>query len=385
MHPDSPFKTFGALTCLLLTLIVPVSGQSVDEIPEPAWLKDKLEEVRSAHGLPAMAAAVVVKGRIVAASAVGVRKLGETAAVTRTDRFHLGSIAKPISATCIAVLAERGEITWDMTLSQMFPELVPSMNPAYRDVTVSQLLAHVSGMPYQPKTPEGVTDSRASTVEGRRYEYLKAAVMDPPDCPPGTKVVYSGGPVIVASFLERKLKKPFETLMKETVFEPLEMSTAGFGSMASMGQIDGPWEHAWANGKLKPVSPNDSQKRQARSAVGRNIHCSVIDLARFAVMHLDGARGRSHFFKPETVAVLHTRVPSSNFAPGWTVEPESWPGKRVLWHNGSNGNNMAACTIGVERDFAVCVMCNAGGPETSKWVDEVQFFIGERLKTGKGQ
>jgi CubicO group peptidase (beta-lactamase class C family) len=69
----------------------------------------------------------------------------------------------------------------------MFPELAKTMNPAYRRVTVAQLLSHSSGMPYQLNTPESLTDGRGKTVQDKRYEYVKAAVADPPEAPPGTK------------------------------------------------------------------------------------------------------------------------------------------------------------------------------------------------------
>jgi len=37
----------------------------------------------------------------------------------------------------------------------------------------------------------------------KRYEYVKATVMDQPEAMPGTKEIYCGGSIIVASFLER--------------------------------------------------------------------------------------------------------------------------------------------------------------------------------------
>jgi len=48
-----------------------------------------LEPVRAKHALPALAAAVVKDGVIVAAGAVGVRVHGTDIKVTIDDRFHL--------------------------------------------------------------------------------------------------------------------------------------------------------------------------------------------------------------------------------------------------------------------------------------------------------
>ncbi|MGH6628720.1 MAG: serine hydrolase domain-containing protein [Burkholderiales bacterium] len=350
-----------------------------EDIPDPAWLRQELEAVRTEHHLPALAAAVVSQGRIIAASAVGVRRLGFPHPVTRDDRFHLGSIAKPMTATLVALCVQAGEIDWQTTIGEMFPELAGTMQPAYRGVTVAQLLAHRSGMPYQPGTAESVTDARGRDARSRRYEYVKAALMDPPAAAPGTKYLYGGGPVLVASHLERKLGPPYETLMRERVFTPLGLTTAAFGNMAAVGTTDGPWEHEWKNNRLTPVAPRTMALAQARAPVGRNIVCSVIDLARFAQLHLDGAHGRSHFLRPETFQVMHTPLPGDHQSPGWMVEAMTWAGADTIWHNGSTGINMATCTIGVERDFAVCVMTNAGGDAAGKACDAVQFWVGDYL------
>ena len=349
------------------------------DIPDPAWLRDKLEAVRAAHSLPALAAAVVSKGKIIAASAVGVRRLGLPGPVNRDDRFHLGSIAKPMTATLVALSVQAGEVDWQTTLAEMFPELAGTMQPAYRTVTVAQLLAHRSGMPYQPVTSEATTDRRGHDAPSRRYEYVKAAIIDPPEAVPGTKSIYGGGPVLVASFLERKLGVPYETLLRDRLFRPLGMKTAGFGNMAGVGTTDGPWEHEWKNDRLVPVAPRTQQLAQARAPVGRNIVCSVIDLARFAQLHLDGARGRSPFLRPDLFQTMRTPLPGDRTSPGWFVEAATWSGTNTIWHNGSTGINMAACTIGIDRDFAVCVMTNAGGDGANQACDEVQFWVGDHL------
>ena len=352
-----------------------------EDIPDPTWLREKLEEVRRAYGLPAVAAAVVEEGRIIAASAVGYRKRGDRTAVSRNDRFQLGSVAKPLTATLAAILVEKGILDWETTIEEMFPELLDTMQPVYRKVTVAQLLSHTSGMPYQPRVPEAVTDGRSSTTTGRRYEYVKAAVLDPPDDVPGTRAIYSGGTVIVAAHLERRLDISYERLMQERVFSQLGMKTAGFGSMATPGHVNGPWSHKPQDGHYAPVPPEEAFRESARAPAGRNVHCSVIDLARFAGLHLDGARGRSRFLSRATFERLHTRMPGGRYAPGWLVDPTGWPGEQVIWHDGDTGVDVAHCTIGVERDFAVCIMANAGGAAAIRAFGPIQRAVDDYLQT----
>jgi CubicO group peptidase (beta-lactamase class C family) len=358
-------------------------GQPTDAIADPDWLRAFLERERQAHRLPALAAAMVIEGKVVSASAVGFRKVGAPVRVTRNDAFHLGSLAKPMSATMFGVLVDQGLFRWDMTMAEMFPELVNEMQPAYRGVTIAQLLSHIGGFPYQPETSERITDARASSVAGRRYEYVKAAVEDLPDAPPGTKVIDSGGGIVVASAAERLSRQTYESLMQRYVFKPLGMTHAGFGCMARHEQLDGPWSHVIEGDAVTPIPPDRSQAIQTRAPVGRNVHCSIIDLARFAALHIQGGRGQSRFLRPETFRRLHTAVPPSNFAPGWAIEHPEWSKGTLLAHNGSNGQNYAVCRVAPAEGFAVCVMTNLGGEEASATCESVLAWLVARIQHGR--
>lgn len=350
-------------------------------VPDPGWLRDKLEEVRAKNHLPALAAALVWDGKIVAASAVGVRKWGDPTPVTVNDPFHLGSIMKTMTATLVARMVERGEIGWDTTVDGMFPELIPTMRSEYRKVTVAQLLSHTSGLPYQPTTLENVLDAGKPVATERRISYVKAALIDPPEVPAGTKQIYGGGHILVAAYLERKLGKPFEELIRNEVFRPLGMSTAGFGDMASPGKVDAPWHHVWQDGFPLPVPPDLAQRVQARSPVGRNGYCSVVDLARFAAAHIAVQRRKSGYLSQATAQRLRTPEPNSAHSVGWVAQPSSWAGGTTLWHNGSIGKNFAVCTIELSKGFASCVVTNIGDGAAPAAADEIQFWLLKEAET----
>src|SRR5690349_4034747 len=58
--------------------------------------------------LPAIAAAVVQKDRVVAAGATGERKAGSGISVTLNDKFHIGSCTKSMTALLAVELASEG-------------------------------------------------------------------------------------------------------------------------------------------------------------------------------------------------------------------------------------------------------------------------------------
>jgi CubicO group peptidase (beta-lactamase class C family) len=102
-------------------------------LPAPAWtqtqsLDAQIEPVRVKYGLPALAAAVVKKGEIVATGAVGVRVYGTNIRVTIDDRFHLGSDTKAMTATLAGILVDDGKLRWTSTIGELLGADVPDMN-----------------------------------------------------------------------------------------------------------------------------------------------------------------------------------------------------------------------------------------------------------------
>jgi len=79
-----------ALAALLAVAPRAIAAGAIAGTEGPAPLADVLEPIRAKHKLPALAAAVVLKGQVVALDAVGVRKAGTDVAVTRDDQFHIG-------------------------------------------------------------------------------------------------------------------------------------------------------------------------------------------------------------------------------------------------------------------------------------------------------
>ena len=97
-----------------------------------------------------MAAAVLRGERIIAQGAAGVRKRGTAERITLDDRFHLGSCGKAMTATLVAMLVEEGKLNWTTTLGEIFADTVKPMHPAWEKVTLRQVLAHRSGLRFDP-------------------------------------------------------------------------------------------------------------------------------------------------------------------------------------------------------------------------------------------
>ena len=143
-------------TGMAAILVAGNAGNSPAEVPDrpDATLDPVLQPYLAKYGLPALAAAVVLKGRITAAGAVGTRRAGTQSPVSLTDRFHIGSDTKAMTALVAAMLVEAGKLRWESTVADIFPELSGTTDPALKPVTFEQLLSHTSGIPSDNETHE---------------------------------------------------------------------------------------------------------------------------------------------------------------------------------------------------------------------------------------
>jgi len=340
----------------------------------PSGLRDVLEPIRAKYKLPALAAAVVLKGRVVALDAVGVRKAGTDVAVTKDDQFHIGSCTKAMTATLVGLLVEQGKLKWETTLAEALPDLADAMHPDFRPVTIRQLLCHRGGV--HPNLPEG--KSWADAVQGntpreQRAHFAKAHLTQPPAHRPGTKFLYANaGYGILGAIAERITDTPYESLMRKMLFEPLGMASAGFGAMGTPGKVDQPWQHRVNDkGEHQAIEPGPKSDNPDPLGPGGKVHCSLADWAKFVFEHLPTSPRSPRLLKPETIAALHAPPDGGEYALGWFVVDRPWGGGRVLTHAGSNTMNYAVAWVAPLRDFAVLVATNQGNGGADKAVDEV--------------
>jgi CubicO group peptidase (beta-lactamase class C family) len=364
---------FGVIGLFLFTGMPGGAGGA----PEPGKPRDigaLLEPIRRSHDLPALAGAIVTSEGIVAVGAVGVRKYGNSTPITVNDRFHLGSCTKSMTATLIAMLVEESKLSWDLTLARAFPELAGSMDPAYKNVTLEQLLAHRSGM-----TSESWVKGRTfldmhrlpGTPRQQRAEYAAMILREPPAYEPGSKSQYSNRNYSIAGVMaERAANDSWENLMTRRLFRPLGMKTAGFGAMGTPGKVDQPWQHRLEGDKHIPIGPGPLSDNPPVIGPGGIVHCSIGDWAKYVAEHLRGEKGRSKLLKQETWRRLHSSPFGGDYGYGWMATEREWGGGRVLTHNGSNNQNYAVVWMAPKRDFAVLAATNQGGTAAEKACDE---------------
>jgi CubicO group peptidase (beta-lactamase class C family) len=190
---------------------------------------------------------------------------------------------------------------------------------------------------------------------------------DAPLTRPGSTYAYSNvGYALAGLMAEHVSGQSWETLMIKRLFEPLGMTSAGFGTPGHPGKVDQPWGHHDSGGEVRPTQQDNAPVLGPAGTV----HCSVPDWAKFASLHMRGAQGKPKLLKAATFRALHTPPPGNNYSGGWLVLERSWANGLTLSHSGSNTSWFATIWIAPVRDFAILVATNLGGDSAQKACDQ---------------
>ena len=345
-------------------------------------LQAMVDRARETHGVPAIAAMIRARGNITAAVS-GVRANGSPEKATLEDEWQIGSDTKAFTATMIARLSERGVLDLDEPLEKALPSVAPTMDPAYRKVTVAQLLSHTAGLP--PLTdgkdlPEfRRIIARAKDVMGERAAAARVYLAKPPASRVGEFAYSNLGYIIAGSIAEARTGRSWEDLLRTEVFAPLGITHAGFGPPGTPGRVDQPHGHRNWLVRLVPFDPGDpdADNPPALGPAG-TIHITLGDWMRFAEDQLAGLHGAGKLLKPETYRRLHTPV-AGRYALGWGVAlgPDHAP--TVLGHTGSNGYWLADIRIDARRDAVTLIAMNAGSHAAMAALEELSKGIREML------
>jgi CubicO group peptidase (beta-lactamase class C family) len=313
-----------------LPLVMARGEAAATAAPPPAepLTEAALEAFRTAAGAPGMAAAAERRGGATRVWTDGEREFGSGRLVGTGDSWHLGSITKSMTATLCARLVEAGLLRWDETVGERLGFLAPEMRDAYRKATLQHLLSHRAGLPANIPVDELVRFPReeADARESRRA-YARRALSLAPEAGLGERMIYSNnGYVLAGLMIEEATGAAWETAIRERLFEPLNLASAGFGAPSA---ADNPVGHAadLLRG-VKAYRPGEgvTDNPAVLGPAGR-VHMSLQDLVKYLAAHRD----RAGLLSAESWRVLHAAPFGGDYALGWIVR-----GDGSLWHNGSN-------------------------------------------------
>ena len=147
--------------------------------------------------------------------------------------------------------------------------------------------------------------------------------------PCGERFAYSNvGYTIAGHIAETVAGKAYESLLRERVFAPLGLASAGFGPPQGDAPNQEPIGHRvllrWFRLRMDPFETRaDNSPVMAPAGA---VHMTILDLARYGTAHLDGESSPSPTLLPHAAwERLHTPV-RDDYARGWVRVERDWAG-----------------------------------------------------------
>ena len=188
--------------------------------------KEKLDELMKAyHGFNMFDGSVLVaeNGKVIYKDAFGMANREWDIPNTTDTKFMIGSVSKPITSILMLIQVQKGLISLDKTISDYIPEY--SKKNGSR-ITIRQLLGHASGMPNYDIIKDFFP--RISRQNVTREDYMKLYMDSTLVFEPGKSYYYSSwGYFTLGYIMERVTGKTYSQLMKEDIFDKLDMKDSG--------------------------------------------------------------------------------------------------------------------------------------------------------------
>eukprot|EP00058_Branchiostoma_floridae_P016712 XP_002602200.1 hypothetical protein BRAFLDRAFT_76887 [Branchiostoma floridae] len=286
---------------------------------------------------------VVKDGQTIFAKGYGQRDLQTGQAVDNRTLFGVGSISKSFtSALLAAILGEREDVSWDTVLTDI-------LGPSFRfrdqfrteEATLRDLLAHKTGLEnlgFVLRMGEDIDRSELA----RRMRYYRQVF-------PFRAQWYYNNPAysLVGHAAEKLAGKPYETLLRERILQPLGMDdTVYLADTLEEGDFTN-FAQSYLTYNL--TGPSEAYTREMFRVLKLHLPAggvvsNALDMARYMKFHLSGGRDTAgRLVVPEdTLRQTHTAdaIMPGSFAieklePDWPVEVAMTQGYGMGWWTGT--------------------------------------------------
>jgi CubicO group peptidase (beta-lactamase class C family) len=221
-----------ATSLVLACLISPIFAGSVPTAkPEDVgFSSDRLRLVhdtiqRHIDGRDITGAVTLVAshGRIAHFEAHGLMDVESKRPMAKDSIFRIMSMTKPVTAVAVMMMEEEGKLRVTDLVSKFIPQFKQlnvagaggSTTPANREITISDLLTHTSGM----------ASSAERQPDDTLASHMPRLAALPLRFQPGTDWAYSGlaGPDVLARIVEIVSGQSYDRFLRTRIFQPLGM------------------------------------------------------------------------------------------------------------------------------------------------------------------
>ena len=308
-------------------------------------LQEKISSELQKSGAPSVSVAVVKDGKLSFAQAFGKADIKGRAADVST-RYAVGSISKQFTAVALLLLQEEGKLSLDDRVAKYFPDLTQAAG-----ITIRELLSHTAG--YEDFAPQDYTIPewlKPTTPAATLNRWAK----EPLNFDPGTRWQYSNTNYVLAGAIAEKVAgKPLVELLKQRIFDPLAMTSAGDCLPVQPGDAI-----AYTRFALGPPRPSQREADGWYFAAGE-LCMTPTDLAKWDIAFLNKQILSPKSYDEFTREAMLANGDHTHYALG--LQLKDLDGMPEFAHGGEVSGFISSNAIFPSRDGAVVVLSNQDG------------------------
>ena len=329
--------------------------------PVRAHIQKRIVEWR----IPSVAVAVAQDGRIVWEEGFGWADRENRVPATAHTMYSLASISKPITATGLMVLKERGEIDLNRPINDYLGEAKIKVRVGnHADATVTRVLNHTAGLPLHYQFFYEDEPYRRPPMDESIRRYGNAVTA------PGERYNYSNFGYGIADFvISRVSKKSYADFMREEVFIPLGLTRMSVNVGPGLEKYQA--VRYAADGLPIPFYDFDHPGASA-------IYASAHDLIRFGMFHLRANLSDQKQILSET-GIQEMQKPtarinaSQGYGIGWFTETRG--GHRVVQHTGGMPGVSTLLALYPDDKIAIAVLINSSSLLTMEAYERILAVV----------
>ena len=268
-------------------------------------------------GAPGVVAMVTDRKGNLYEGAAGRRHLKEESSMTSDTVFALFSTTKAIAGTCALQLIEEGKLNFDDPAGRYVPEIdelqvleyfddegKPHTRPPKRSITIRDLFLHTSGLTYEFFSPEDQAYRRyydIPNITACNFQSIRSVLL----FDPGTAWAYGVNIDWLGLVVEKLRGKRLGEVMREKIFDPLEMQDIGFVMTQSMRDRLAVIHARSETGQIEPLPDLILPQPPEMDMGGHGLYGTVGEYMKFIRMLLDDGMGPGgRVLKSDTIAQM---------------------------------------------------------------------------------
>jgi serine beta-lactamase-like protein LACTB len=352
------------IACLAPTALL---AQEKSLAPEKrAQIEKAISTFMSANSVPGISAAVVQDGQPIWSQGFGMADLENSVPATPATLYRLASVSKPITATGVMQLWERGKLDLAAPVQKYCPAFPQKESP----ITASELLGHLGGIRHYNADGKGDIPEDSAKHFASMEESLQVFAADALIAKPGTKFHYSTyGYTLIGCVLEGAASQKYMDYVRENVFRPAGMEHTQADEFFAIVPHRTRWYHKDPSGVVRNAGVLDSSYK----IPGGGLISSAEDMARY-----EGAILADKLVRRSTRDAMWTQQKAADgsqngYALGWGTNAES--GVKLIAHTGGQQGTSTSVILAPERNAGVVVLANLDGVDVQALSTEILKIV----------